>query len=572
MTKQKPNIIFISIDALRYDRLSVNGYGRPTTPTLERMADLSLICDNQFALNASTMGAFPTIMCSSRPLTNGGFDCGAFNRPASIFAQFQSAGYQTHMMSTVHWVNRFFGYGDGLDSEEMLFSLGSMIGTAGALTRTTLERFNAGTLSAGEAREHIIPIIEASFDRLEAFAVERQSRYEEDKRFFRFAPFFADGFDYDRILTTVRRHRQLLSKDAERYIAQFMPEPFRADGWLTPHWRKHRTLGRLIEEAVERLAVKIVGAGNPRRAFLRQQRYKRYPDAEALVRHILKKAGENESDGRPQLIWTHLFDCHLPYCAGSHPRWYTNTPHHLGALGYDPSIDPGATFGKPPSGEDGRAHWSALYDAAVHFIDGALAQLIEGLKQTGLDKNTVIAICGDHGEELGENGDFGHHFRLYGYNTHVPFMVYGPGIDPGHVRSFTSHLDLAPTLAELAGIAPVDEWEGSSVRSEAAQQRDHVLMETFFGSPCDFENRPLYFGVRTRDFHLMWKERLDPTDALSPEGNQLYDVRTDPDQQHNIYDDAHSAVVSGKKIIAARMAELPELDRSRYAHLVTDPA
>ena len=92
-------------------------------------------------------------------------------------------------------------------------------------------------------------------------------------------------------------------------------------------------------------------------------------------------------------------------------------------------------------------------------------------------------------------------------------------------------------------------------------------METFFGSPCDFDNRPLYFAVRTRGFHLMWKERRDPTDHLSPDGNQLYDVHADPGQTHNIYDESHPAVVAGKRIIARRMSELPELGRARFSGL-----
>ena len=97
-------------------------------------------------------------------------------------------------------------------------------------------------------------------------------------------------------------------------------------------------------------------------------------------------------------------------------------------------------------------------------------------------------------------------------------------------------------------------------------------METFFGSPCDFDNRPLYFGVRDKDFHLMWKEHLDPTDRLSPEGNQLYDVHADPDQLNNIYDESHPAVVTGKRIIAERMSELPELDPGRHPKPNPGPA
>jgi len=420
-------------------------------------------------------------------------------------------------------------------------------------------------------REHIQPILTDSFDRLEAFAIERKARHEEDRQNFRYAPFFADGFNYDRVLETLARHRRLLAEDAEGYFAKYIPKPFRATGWLTPEWKNARTFGRLAEEGMERVLGQIIGIANPEKGFLRRQRYKRYPDAESLTRHVVSKAADHDSD-EPFMIWTHLFDTHLPYCAGSQPGWYRNTPKHLSALDYDPSINPGATFGDMPKTEEERYEWQALYDAAIHFIDGALAKLMEDLKQAGLEDNTIIAICGDHGEELGENGDFGHHFRLYDYNTHVPFMIWGPGIEGQHVSSLTTHLDLAPTLTNLAGVQASDRWEGVPVQSETAAARDHVLMETFFGSPCDFDNRPLYFGVRDKDFHLMWKEHLDPTDRLSPEGNQLYDVHADPDQLNNIYDESHPAVVTGKRIIAERMSELPELDPGRHPKPNPGPA
>ena len=46
MTDRRPNVLFLSFDALRADRTSVCGYGRPTTPTLERLAADAILCTN----------------------------------------------------------------------------------------------------------------------------------------------------------------------------------------------------------------------------------------------------------------------------------------------------------------------------------------------------------------------------------------------------------------------------------------------------------------------------------------------------------------------------------------------
>ena len=113
------------------------------------------------------------------------------------------------------------------------------------------------------------------------------------------------------------------------------------------------------------------------------------------------------------------------------------------------------------------------------------------------------------------------------------------------------------------------DWEGADMRDSTISERSHVLMETFYGSPCDFENRPLYFAVRNKEFHFMWKEYRDPTDRLSPESNQLYSVKDDPLQKYDIFNEDHPAVIAGKKIIQARMREIPEISSDRLNALRT---
>jgi arylsulfatase A-like enzyme len=74
------NIIFLTVDALRADRCSVNGYARPTTPTLERLAARGINCTQAVSPGAFTHICFPSIMTSSRPLSYGGYDSGTVGR------------------------------------------------------------------------------------------------------------------------------------------------------------------------------------------------------------------------------------------------------------------------------------------------------------------------------------------------------------------------------------------------------------------------------------------------------------------------------------------------------------
>jgi arylsulfatase A-like enzyme len=112
MTKH-PNILMLTVDALRADRTSVYCYDRPTTPTLERLAKDAIVCDRAFSLGTFTQSATVQLFTSTAPLSYGGFDAGAVGRPDTLFKHFQKNGYRTTAISTLHWVNSFLDMATG---------------------------------------------------------------------------------------------------------------------------------------------------------------------------------------------------------------------------------------------------------------------------------------------------------------------------------------------------------------------------------------------------------------------------------------------------------------------------
>jgi choline-sulfatase len=57
-----PNVVLVTVDCFRYDRCGFTGYFRPTTPTLDRLANESMIFDNAFATGPYTAESFPGIL------------------------------------------------------------------------------------------------------------------------------------------------------------------------------------------------------------------------------------------------------------------------------------------------------------------------------------------------------------------------------------------------------------------------------------------------------------------------------------------------------------------------------
>ncbi len=127
-------------------------------------------------------------------------------------------------------------------------------------------------------------------------------------------------------------------------------------------------------------------------------------------------------------------------------------------------------------------------------VDRMLGKIREQLEALKLADNTVIIMSSDHGLFMGEHGLGG---KALNYETclAVPFIVYDPRLpdaDRGQRRDeLVQAIDLAPTLLDLAGVAPENEMQGKSVlplvRDEKKTWREYAFAEnlwsTYFGNP-----------------------------------------------------------------------------------------
>jgi len=120
------------------------------------------------------------------------------------------------------------------------------------------------------------------------------------------------------------------------------------------------------------------------------------------------------------------------------------------ACEWDPYYDPEALRGKVTA--EGRR---ARYGAEVRDADQGLASLIAWLDEFGVSANTVVVFIADHGEYLGENGEWGHGGPRMNIEVLQVPMIWrwpGGGILQQEVRTPVSLLDVFPTLLAAAGI------------------------------------------------------------------------------------------------------------------------
>jgi arylsulfatase A-like enzyme len=117
------------------------------------------------------------------------------------------------------------------------------------------------------------------------------------------------------------------------------------------------------------------------------------------------------------------------------------------------------------------SHIIARYDAALTYADFWVGKLLKELKDLRVFDNTLIIICSEHGEELGEHGSFDRFGRqnLYDEVMHVPLIIRFPGtpVKGNRVSCQVQLIDIMPTVLDFLKIPVNNDAQGKSLVSLA---------------------------------------------------------------------------------------------------------
>lgn len=176
------------------------------------------------------------------------------------------------------------------------------------------------------------------------------------------------------------------------------------------------------------------------------------------------------------------------------------------------------------------------YYAGLVAVDDMLGRIFAYLESAGQMDDTVILHSSDHGYLLGEFRMFDKRL-MYEPSIRVPMMIrYPKAIKAGSVRQeMVLDIDIAPTLLELAGIAPRKEMQGRSMVTVANQGDPHWRKEwlyDYYEYP-GYEDVRQHRGIRTETHKLMHFYTVDEW--------EMYDLTKDPEERNNLYADPASA-------------------------------
>ena len=107
------------------------------------------------------------------------------------------------------------------------------------------------------------------------------------------------------------------------------------------------------------------------------------------------------------------------------------------------------------------------YYKSQEYLNEKTEEFLETLEKENILENSIVVFTSDHGEAFGRKvGNFIHPNYLWDENLHIPFLLYIKGVTdtaPETVTNPTTVLDVAPTLAALAGIEPEKSWSGNNM-------------------------------------------------------------------------------------------------------------
>jgi arylsulfatase A-like enzyme len=248
----------------------------------------------------------------------------------------------------------------------------------------------------------------------------------------------------------------------------------------------------------------------------------------------------------PFLLFMHFNDTHTPY---DPPLHYTRAFDHF-STEHNQKLDSflesmqdrflRSFMTKWTYGADQTDEIVRRYLGSVRYLDDQIGRLLSGLASRGFLDNAILAMTTDHGEAMGEHGDYFTHSTIYNEIMRVPLIVNFPGGEGKRVAAACQLTDIMPTIVDLLGIETDLSFDGSSLLPlfKGEDGRGPGDRDIFLAQPIIWTCRPARVGiVRGRHKYIGCPDRSPECrqcGLVHHEEPELYDLTDDPGETNNI--------------------------------------
>ncbi len=523
------NIVFITVDSFKFGYLHADRNRLNICPVINSLATNGILATNARTHGFPTQMSFPSSFSSTLPLDCGGYDIGLLKRPVTLPEALQYIGIHTVGFSSSPWLSRFFMYHRGFDEFHELFDIQKfwMLFTIIYVKYYAL-LLEKELISKSEFVDILGPVFSDFFSGFKNLCIGKQRENEKKK------------FPYR--IELHRHNFRMLQKASDRMLRDFQKDP---NGFMVGKMK------RCIDTDITMFLL-----GKPARSvwrslltksmshlfglfMLQLWRHEYSVPASYLAEQVILSIRKNQR--RPFFIWTHFLDIHdKTYISGN-----IGMPPNFLTLGL------GHFLNKSNSA-------SLTQTFSVRFVDSHIAQIVAALKSQGLFESTLIIIAGDHGTYLRCPEKMAG--SLFDESTHVPLIFSNPNIEPRIVSEPCGLMDIAPTILDLLGKEPCQEFKGRSLMRTLTPDYP-VILESLGPGPCDLRFKAIKMAVVRGKYKLIWREP-GYEKSCPPGANYLFNLETDPAEKNNLYSEQkYSKVVSElESIVHERCRKL----RRRY--------
>ncbi|ROP48196.1 MULTISPECIES: sulfatase [unclassified Rathayibacter] len=301
---------------------------------------------------------------------------------------------------------------------------------------------------------------------------------------------------------------------------------------------------------------------------------------------------DTNADADRWMLQIELFDPHEPFFA--HQQYKDRYPHE-----YDGPVFDWPGYQKVTEPESQVEHARLEYAALVSMCDRSLGRVLDAMDEHDLWDDTMLIVNTDHGFLLGEHGWWAKSVQPW-YNelVHLPMFLWDPRTTERDTRrgELAQTIDIAPTLLRFFDLEPTPDMQGIDLAlPEEALTRDSVLFGIHGGHVNVTDGRYVYMRAAADrsntpldEYTLMpthMRSRFAPAELMAWEpseplpftkgvrtmrmpatpgwmnpwqhGTLLFDLSTDPGQEHPLVDDEAELRMMRLLVDALRAADAP---------------
>jgi arylsulfatase A-like enzyme len=207
------------------------------------------------------------------------------------------------------------------------------------------------------------------------------------------------------------------------------------------------------------------------------------------------------------------------------------------------------------------------YYACISYIDAQIGKLLQALKSYGLDNNTIVVLWGDHGWHLGDHSLWCKHSN-FEQATRTPLIIKAPNMPAGKKYNHpTEFVDVYPTLSELTGLPVPQYLDGESLvqplMGKDKPVKDFAVSQYPRGAGKG-AREIMGYSLRNEQYRFTeWVGNFfntaKPFNSLDVKAVELYDLKNDPNETHNLADDPKM-----KKVVEKLATQLHEYYKQQF--------